>query len=53
MTIAPLGDPRAPKAPEAPARQAAKQLEAFFLRQFLTEARPKGGMMDGDTTDDE
>ena len=47
MTIAPLGDPRAPKAPEAPARQAAKQLEAFFLRQFLTEARPKGGMMDG------
>lgn len=31
-----------PKAPD-PAKTAAKQLEAFFLRQMLSEARPAGG----------
>ena len=36
------------KTPEQPsqadqAKTAAKQLEAFFLRQLLTEARPQGG----------
>jgi murein DD-endopeptidase MepM/ murein hydrolase activator NlpD len=30
-----------------PAAQAAKQLEAFFLRRLLAEARPEGGMLDG------
>lgn len=29
------------------AKTAAKQLEAFFLRRMLAEARPKGGMLDG------
>jgi murein DD-endopeptidase MepM/ murein hydrolase activator NlpD len=29
------------------AKTAAKQLEAFFLRQMLTEARPQGGGFDG------
>lgn len=29
------------------AKTAAKQLEAFFLRQLLAEARPKGGGIDG------
>lgn len=29
------------------AETAAKQLEAFFLRQLLTEARPQGGGIDG------
>jgi murein DD-endopeptidase MepM/ murein hydrolase activator NlpD len=29
------------------AKTAATQLEAFFVRQLLAEARPKGGMMDG------
>jgi murein DD-endopeptidase MepM/ murein hydrolase activator NlpD len=28
-------------------QKAAKQLEAFFLRRLLTEARPQGGMLDG------
>lgn len=45
-------DPQAkPTAREAAARDAktaAKQLESFFLRQMLTEARPQGGgMLDG------
>jgi murein DD-endopeptidase MepM/ murein hydrolase activator NlpD len=45
------------KAAEAPAKQAAKQLEAFFLRQFLAEARPDssgvmGGGFAGDTFKD-
>lgn len=40
------------KTPEQPsqadqAKTAAKQLEAFFLRQLLTEARPQGGGIDG------
>lgn len=30
-----------------PAHEAARQLESFFLRQFLTEARPASGMLDG------
>ena len=29
------------------AETAAKQLEAFFLRRLLAEARPQGGMLDG------
>lgn len=29
------------------AQTAAKQLEAFFLRRLLAEARPQGGMLDG------
>ncbi len=37
------GDASAPP----PARQAATQLEAFFLRQFLAEARPESGLMGG------
>jgi murein DD-endopeptidase MepM/ murein hydrolase activator NlpD len=41
-----IGDPpgasHAPKVDTA-AKTAAKQLEAFFLRQLLAEARPKGG----------
>jgi murein DD-endopeptidase MepM/ murein hydrolase activator NlpD len=43
-----------PARPERPEREdrdnaqvAAKQLEAFFLRQLLAEARPQGGMLDG------
>ena len=36
---------------EAPAKTAGKQLEAFFLRQLLSEARPEGadGGFAGDT----
>lgn len=34
------------------AQVAAKQLEAFFLRQLLAEARPQGGMLDGDFAGD-
>ena len=42
------GIPLAMKPPEAAKPDvAAKQLEAFFLRQLLAEARPKGGMLDG------
>ncbi|MGN6105099.1 MAG: rod-binding protein, partial [Kofleriaceae bacterium] len=42
----------APVGPHAPARDdartAAKQLEAFFLRRLLAEARTQGGgMLDG------
>jgi murein DD-endopeptidase MepM/ murein hydrolase activator NlpD len=33
--------------PRDDAQVAAKQLEAFFLRQLLAEARPQGGMLDG------
>ncbi|MFN0249704.1 MAG: peptidoglycan DD-metalloendopeptidase family protein [Kofleriaceae bacterium] len=38
-----------PQAPsqEEQAKTAAKQLEAFFLRQLLAEARPQGGGIDG------
>jgi murein DD-endopeptidase MepM/ murein hydrolase activator NlpD len=32
---------------EDPAATAGKQLEAFFLRRLLSEARPQGGMIDG------
>lgn len=32
---------------DSPERAAAKQLEAFFLRQFLTEARPKNSLLTG------
>ncbi len=32
---------------EPPERQAARQLEAFFLRQFLAEARPRSSMLGG------
>jgi len=32
---------------EPPARQAARQLEAFFLRQLLAEARPESGILGG------
>lgn len=47
--IAAAAEPALAASAEPPARQAAKQLEAFFLRQFLAEARPSssGGMMDG------
>jgi len=34
-----------PAAPDS--KVAAQQLEAFFLRQLLAEARPQGGMVDG------
>jgi len=57
MTVAPDAKAGAtgPKV-DAPARQAAKQLEAFFLRQFLAEARPDtsvlGGGFAGDTFKD-
>lgn len=37
--------PRGPEVDQTKA--AAKQLEAFFLRRLLAEARPKGGMLDG------
>ncbi len=38
----------APPAKTDPAKAAAKQLEAFFLRRLLAEARPKtAGMLDG------
>lgn len=49
MTAAPLSRSSGlePKAAEAPSKEAAKQLEAFFLRQFLSEARPKSQMLDG------
>ena len=40
------GKPEAPTQAEQ-AKTAAKQLEAFFLRQLLTEARPQGGGIDG------
>jgi murein DD-endopeptidase MepM/ murein hydrolase activator NlpD len=44
-------DPRGPAVrpePKDSPQVAAKQLEAFFLRQLLAEARPKGGgMLDG------
>jgi len=40
-----IGAPKPPALPEE--RKAAKQLESFFLRQFLTEARPKSSMLDG------
>jgi murein DD-endopeptidase MepM/ murein hydrolase activator NlpD len=36
-----------PPAPRDTAQVAAKQLEAFFLRQLLAESRPQGGMLDG------
>ncbi len=55
MTAAllPAGGAAAAPAAEPPARQAARQLEAFFLRQFLAEARPEssflGGGFAGDT----
>lgn len=32
---------------QADTQKAAKQLEAFFLRRLLAEARPQGGMLDG------
>lgn len=32
---------------ETDQQKAAKQLEAFFLRRLLAEARPQGGMLDG------
>ena len=48
-------DPRAAGADPTPpaakakddARTAARQLEAFFIRQLLAETRPQGGMLDG------
>jgi murein DD-endopeptidase MepM/ murein hydrolase activator NlpD len=61
VTAAPLSLPgvAAPQTAEsqaAQAKQAAKQLEAFFLRQFLAEARPDtsvlGGGFAGDTFKD-
>ena len=39
--------PLAPPAPKDDKLVAAKQLEAFFVRRILAEARPKGGMLDG------
>jgi murein DD-endopeptidase MepM/ murein hydrolase activator NlpD len=36
-----------PRQPRDAARVAGKQLEAFFLRRLLAEARPQGGMLDG------
>lgn len=47
MTAIPIGQKT--EAPDAAkqARNAAKQLEAFFLRQFLAEARPSTGSKDG------
>jgi murein DD-endopeptidase MepM/ murein hydrolase activator NlpD len=40
--------PVAPKPAETDSQKAAKQLEAFFLRRLLAEARPQGGgMLDG------
>jgi murein DD-endopeptidase MepM/ murein hydrolase activator NlpD len=36
-----------PREPRDAARTAGKQLEAFFLRQLLAEARPQGGMLGG------
>jgi murein DD-endopeptidase MepM/ murein hydrolase activator NlpD len=35
------------RAANDPVEQAAKQLEAFFLRRLLAEARPQGGGIDG------
>jgi murein DD-endopeptidase MepM/ murein hydrolase activator NlpD len=35
------------KAQQTDQQKAAKQLEAFFLRRLLAEARPQGGMLDG------
>jgi murein DD-endopeptidase MepM/ murein hydrolase activator NlpD len=43
-----LANVTAQPAAKDPAKTAAKQLEAFFLRQLLKEARPQGaGMLDG------
>lgn len=49
MTVGalPAGGPLAPAAPKDDKQVAAKQLEAFFVRRILAEARPKGGMLDG------
>ena len=42
-----LATSQRPDCRRVPRKTAAKQLEAFFLRQLLAEARPKGGMIDG------
>ena len=47
MTATPVNMPAAPTA-QTDQQKAAKQLEAFFLRRLLAEARPQGGgMLDG------
>ncbi len=49
MTVGALpgAGPLAPPAPKDDKLVAARQLEAFFVRRILAEARPKGGMLDG------
>lgn len=42
-----LPDVDAARKQQSDAKLAAKQLEAFFLRQLLAESRPKGGTLDG------
>jgi murein DD-endopeptidase MepM/ murein hydrolase activator NlpD len=47
LASAPTATPRLPRPAKNDAQTAGAQLEAFFLRQLLSETRPQGGMLDG------
>lgn len=47
MTTTAVNSAAPQAAQQSDQQKAAKQLEAFFLRRLLAEARPQGGMLDG------